>query len=102
MARCDAFEYDVQTVRRYLHDDLGVSCSSGEYEMTRTIAFPLVYLWPLGVPLLDTVLLQMRRKAIINGIPSTLSSSTAFLVGAVRNVSQVDAQYAARVQTLAV
>eukprot|EP00966_Prymnesium_polylepis_P314748 7272586-Prymnesium_polylepis.4 len=38
----------------------------------------------------------MRRKAIINGIPSTLSSSTAFLVGAVRNVSQVDAQYAAR------
>ena len=47
---CDPFEYDHTThqVRRFLHDDLMLSCDSDEYRDTHTTALCLVFLWPVG------------------------------------------------------
>jgi hypothetical protein len=53
---CDRVEYDDHEARRYLHDDLAMRCDtdvegvnySDEYMRTRTIAFILVAVWPIG------------------------------------------------------
>jgi hypothetical protein len=47
---CDAFEYDNGNAltRRYLHDDLSLSCDSKEYNTLRATAFIMLLLWPVG------------------------------------------------------
>jgi hypothetical protein len=47
---CDPFLYNSQAgeTRRYLHDDLSLSCSSSEYGATRNIALGMLVLWPMG------------------------------------------------------
>ena len=78
---CDAFEYDASTTRRYLHDDLALDCGSHEYDIVKRVAFILAAVWPIGVPLLYSVLLWHSRKALFTGKPTTLSRATAFLWG---------------------
>ena len=78
---CDPFEYDTAagTTRRYLHEDLTLSCASGEYEATRRTAIALIFLWPIGTPLLYLILLQQSRDAIRTRNPTPLSTATALL-----------------------
>jgi hypothetical protein len=78
---CDAFEYDAFQTRRYLRDDLRLDCSSDEYHNVKRAAFILAVVWPVGVPLLYSVLLWHSRKALFTGKPTTLSRATAFLWG---------------------
>ena len=76
---CDAIQYSEAETRRYLHADLALSCSSTEYEETRTVAFAFMAVWPIGIPLLYAVLLWASRDAIRSGVPTSLSRATSFL-----------------------
>jgi hypothetical protein len=67
------------TTRRYLHDDLDLSCSSEKYMQTRVIAIVAAVFWPIGVPLLYALLLWASSDALVTGHPSQLSLATAFL-----------------------
>ena len=78
---CDPFEYSEHDTRRYLQDDLDLSCGSEEYGSVRNAAIFLVLVWPVGVPLLYAVLLWMSRDALGTGEPTALSRATAFLSG---------------------
>eukprot|EP00966_Prymnesium_polylepis_P328539 7384345-Prymnesium_polylepis.2 len=78
---CESFEYDnaSNTTRRYLHADLALDCDSSQYRATKTVAFVFLALWPIGVPVLYTFLLWMSRDALRTGVPTSLSTATAFL-----------------------
>lgn len=65
--------------RRYLHEDLSLSCDSDEYRDTRGVAMIFVVVWPIGVPALYAVLLWASHDAVLSGIPTPLSRATAFL-----------------------
>ena len=76
---CETFQYDEETSRQYLYADLTLSCDSDDFEATRTVAFAMLALWPVGIPLLYVVLLWASRNALRTGAPTSLSRATAFL-----------------------
>ena len=78
---CEPIEYDYVTgeVRRYLHDDLNMSCDSPGYAATRNIALVFLVVWPLGTPLLYASLLHATRDALSSGKPTPLSRATVML-----------------------
>ena len=77
---CDAIPFDEHgEVRRYLHDDLRLSCSSGEYEAARSAALALVVVWPVGAPVLFALLVFASRDSLRTGKQSELSRATAFM-----------------------
>jgi hypothetical protein len=78
---CDAVEYDPSDVRRYLRDDLDLSCDSQEHDATEWWAAVMLLIWPVGIPVLYLVLLYASRAALRSGIPTRLSRATAFLSG---------------------
>ena len=78
---CEPIEYSEGEMRRYLKADLHMSCDSADYEATRTVAFPFIAMWPVGIPVLYATLLLASRKALVKGIPTPLSQATAFLSG---------------------
>eukprot|EP00966_Prymnesium_polylepis_P304929 7045110-Prymnesium_polylepis.1 len=80
---CDAIEYDevAHETRSYLHDDLYLDCGSTEYHYTRNTAIAMLLVWPVGVPLMYSVLLWRSRSAHLTGIPTPLSRATTFLSG---------------------
>ena len=47
---CQPIEYDTASgeFRRYLHDDVALSCDSAEYVKTRNIAIVMIAVWPVG------------------------------------------------------
>ena len=78
---CDQIEYAEGDMRRYLHDDLEISCDSDDYLATRDTAILFLLLWPCFVPALYALLLYASREAIITGVPTPLSRATTFLSG---------------------
>eukprot|EP00966_Prymnesium_polylepis_P327961 7383782-Prymnesium_polylepis.1 len=70
---------DQPPIRRYLSDDFSLNCDSGEYSTTRHVALFAIGLWPVGTPLLYTLLLWACRDAIRTGRPTPMSRATAFL-----------------------
>ena len=62
-----------------LHEDLSLSCDSPEYARLQSEAFALVFLWPVGMPLLYMVLLVWSRKPLPSGSRSALWSAIDFL-----------------------
>jgi hypothetical protein len=66
---CNPVEYDHSTgdVRRYLHDDLSLSCTTDEYRDLENIANVMKFLWPIGVPVLYGVLLWLCRHELRTG-----------------------------------
>ena len=76
---CDPFQFDDLVTRRYLREDVALSCESGEYRSARATAFVMVLVWPLGIPLLYMVLLAASREAIRANAPTSLSRATEFL-----------------------
>ena len=68
--------------RRYLHDELNLSCDNSEvYEATRNTAVVMIILWPVGVPLFYAGLLAASRDALMKGDPTPLSGVTSLLAG---------------------
>ena len=65
--------------QRFLHDDLSLRCDSHEYAATTNTAIVMLFLWPVGTPVLYALLLRASTEAIINGSPTRLSRTTAFL-----------------------
>ena len=78
---CDRFEYDETPTKSYLHDDLGLSCDSPEYDTTHRTALVTLIIWPVGVPVLYALLLWVSRDALLTGVSTPLSRATAFLSG---------------------
>ena len=78
---CDPFEYREGEQLRYLHDDLGESCDSDDYATTRNVAFVMLIIWPVFVPLLYAMLLAASRDALRAGVSTPLSRATSFLSG---------------------
>eukprot|EP00966_Prymnesium_polylepis_P078051 1809271-Prymnesium_polylepis.1 len=77
---CDAIDYDdANTTRRYLHDDLVLSCDSEDYDAMERSAGLLIFVWPLGVPVLYSALLWATRDALRARVPTALTRATAFL-----------------------
>lgn len=78
---CSEFEYNRAEgeTRRYLEEDLFVSCDSQEYDATYATAQLMAIIWPIGIPLLYAVLLASARRAIRARMPTTLSRATLFL-----------------------
>jgi hypothetical protein len=65
--------------RRYLQMDLHVQCDTDDYAATLNIAYVMIAVWPLGVPLLYGALLVAARDALVTGTPTPLSRAIAFL-----------------------
>mmetsp|Transcript_34887 Transcript_34887/g.96345 ORF Transcript_34887/g.96345 Transcript_34887/m.96345 type:complete len:1229 (-) Transcript_34887:3353-7039(-) len=80
---CDPIEFDhaSATTHRFLHNDLRLTCDSGEYDKTRDTAVALLILWPVAIPVLYALLLLASRRAILNSRPTELSRASAFLWG---------------------
>jgi hypothetical protein len=76
---CDPIEFSKGIVRRYLVADLTLSCDSSGYETTSAIAYVCIVIWPVGIPLMYGALLFGSRKAINEGVPTSLSRATEFL-----------------------
>ena len=81
---CDSFGYDDAedaeiTEKRYLQDDLSLSCDSAEYNLVKRDAYMLVALWPMGIPLAYAALLWASREAITHQSPTPLSEAVGFL-----------------------
>lgn len=77
--KCDAFEYSANEVKRFLNDDLSVDCNTPSYAALRTSGLILVFVWPMGVPILYALLLWVCRKSIQSGQLTTMSRATEFL-----------------------
>ena len=68
--------------RFYLAADLSLSCadSEPEYAQARSVAYVLIGLWPVGVPLMYMALLWGSRAAILRqSHPTKLSRAASFL-----------------------
>jgi len=78
---CDRFDYAEGDSRRYLREDLSLSCESDQYKLTHTTSLFLVVLWPIGVPLFYTALLWSCRDAILYGKRTRLRQAAEFLSG---------------------
>jgi hypothetical protein len=48
--KCERIKYDETNYRRYLREDMSLSCDSGEYKRTETVAFVMLAIWPAGLP----------------------------------------------------
>jgi hypothetical protein len=78
---CETYKLDdaAGLFRRYLRDDMSLSCDSAEFGEMRTDAIILMAVWPCGVPLMYAALLWASRRAIIDDTPTPLSRSVGFL-----------------------
>ena len=93
---CDAFGYDdaasgAAGQRWFLHADYSVQCVGGgytagegdvdteEYNQIKTLAYNLIVLWPVGVPLLFGALLFRIRRAIASDQQCRLAKAISFL-----------------------
>jgi len=78
---CEPIQFSAGETRRYLSADPALACDTAQYDATRTTAFLFVVVWPVGIPLMYTSLLWVRRKAYLKDIPTRLSCATEFLTG---------------------
>ncbi|KAL1507405.1 hypothetical protein AB1Y20_008247 [Prymnesium parvum] len=76
---CDSYEYSATETRSYLHEDPLLSCQSDEYFATRNIAYGMMVVWPIGVPLFYALLLQATDRALREHRPTVLVKGAAFL-----------------------
>ena len=84
---CDPFEFSASdpathqpVTRRYLHDDLALDCDTSDYRKTWNTAVAMVFVWPLGVPLLYFLLLFTNRDAILTRTSTPMTKAISFLV----------------------
>ena len=77
---CEAIGFSKTEDHFYLRDDFAVRCyTSAEHAYLRSIAYPLIGLWPVGVLILWSSLLLSARKSILRRTPTRLTHSIAFL-----------------------
>lgn len=76
---CHELEVEPGHVARYMHFDLTVDCDSAEYYSLYGEALVLIFVWPLGVPLLYMVLLWKNRAHFATINPPESISKLSFL-----------------------
>jgi hypothetical protein len=45
---CERIDFDGNSTRRYLSDDLDLNCDTDEYEATKNLALAALVVWPVG------------------------------------------------------
>jgi hypothetical protein len=79
---CYSIEYDPSLGDiNYLQDDVALRCDTDAYSATYDTALLLVLLWPVGTPVLYSMLLFASRRAFRTGKATQLSCATKFLSG---------------------
>ena len=79
---CFSIEYDPSLGdTSYLQDDVALRCDTDAYSATYDTALLLVLLWPVGIPVLYSLLLFAIRRAFRTGRATQLSRATTFLSG---------------------
>ncbi|KAL1522821.1 hypothetical protein AB1Y20_017790 [Prymnesium parvum] len=78
---CDRYEYNEGEVRRYVQDDLSLSCDSDEYASTWRTAFAMLLIWPVGVPILYAWLLWAFKEPLAIQRSDSLKRAVEFLAG---------------------
>jgi len=82
---CESFHLDSTAtppkVMRYLRGELSLECNTSVFEYRRllTLAYILVAIWPVGVPLFFIGVLHSGRWAILHGQSTRIVRATAFL-----------------------
>lgn len=85
---CYTFDYNTNNTRAYLVSDVGIECHAGwggstvdseEHLTVISVAFGAAAAYPLGLFVLNAVLLFSCRKAILSGTSTPLSRATSFL-----------------------
>ena len=83
---CHSYELDQSTARHvgFLIADRRVVCTDGDarndaHEHVKAVAWPLVVLWPVGVPSIYIALLVLCRGNLVTHTPSPLSRAISFL-----------------------
>lgn len=59
--------------------DVAISCGTNEHRQVRAIAAIAIFVYPVGLLLLNGFLLLAARKAILQGQPTELSKAIDFL-----------------------
>ena len=72
------------TYHYYLHADYSVRCSDGSYhddvyDDSTNAARVLIFLWPVGVPVLFATLLFTCRQQLRDGTETALSHAVQFI-----------------------
>ena len=80
----DGGDLDSVTSHSFLRSDLSIRCSSGgfsdqEHDTITSIAFALIWLWPVGMVLLYVAALLPCRHSVRAHIQTPLTRATAFL-----------------------
>ena len=76
----DAFScYDFQDGASYLVTDVTIRCGSDQHWQAKRVAILGIFLYPVGLLVLNASLLVFSREAILVQKPSALSRATAFL-----------------------
>ena len=65
--------------REFLKADVTVECGTTAHQRAKTLAWITILMYPVGLLLVNAVLLYCARRAILERRPSVLSSSIAFL-----------------------
>ena len=76
---CDQFEASPGAYVAYLYADYAEACEGAAYKRTKSVAYGLIMLWPVGVPAAFGVLLWRIQRAVLRQQPTALSAATAFL-----------------------
>jgi hypothetical protein len=63
----------------YLMADVGIQCGTTSHNQAKFLAWVAVIIYPIGLMVFNAVLLFRARKAILDGKPTPLSRSIAFL-----------------------
>jgi hypothetical protein len=64
---------------RFLKADVAVECNSIEHDDVRRLAWVAICVYPVGLLVLNAILLFTARRAIVSKRPTTLSKSISFL-----------------------
>eukprot|EP00966_Prymnesium_polylepis_P138517 3200459-Prymnesium_polylepis.1 len=75
----EAFSCYPFTASRYLKVDVAIRCDTGEHNGAKGLAAIAILMYPIGLIVLNAVLLYRARKAIRSNRPTALSNAIAFL-----------------------
>jgi len=80
---CETFEVDSMisppTERRFLRQDFSIECDTAEHAQAKAVAYGMMVIWPIGVPILYASLLYACRIPLTNQKTTNLGKATSFL-----------------------
>ena len=75
----DAFSCYKFADREFLKADVAIECGTAEHDAARALAWIAIFLYPVGLLMLNAALLFAARRAILTNRPTALSRAISFL-----------------------